>query len=100
MAVSVLGDLMGQSTNQTLPHASETFSQGRQARAARLSSVASVLLTEIDVDPSPDERLRVEAVLREIDASFAPDAVPEHLAAPRAALVARLGTASDQIASP
>jgi len=94
VAVSVLGDLMAQSTNLTLPHASETFSQGAEARAARLSAVASGLLAELGVEPTADERLRVEAVLREIDASFDTDDLADHLRAARSALVARLGTAS------
>lgn len=94
LAVSVLGDLMAQSTNQTLPHASETFSQGAEARAARLSSVATELIIRIDGAPTPDDRLRIEAVLREIDASFEPESVPEHLAAARSALIARLGAAA------
>lgn len=100
VASSILSDLVSKSVNQTLPHASENFSQGAEARAARLSSVASALIAELDDEVSADDRLRVEAVLREIDASLDPDTVPDHLAAARSALIGRLAVTSDAAPPP
>ena len=53
------------------------------------------MLAELDLDLSLDDRLRVEALLREIDASFASETAPEHLVTARSALVARLGPLED-----
>lgn len=90
VATSVLGDLMQGARNRALPHASEALSQGPLARAARLTSVGAELLAELDLDATPDERLRVEAVLREIDATFVEGDLPEDLGAVRSALRTRL----------
>lgn len=90
LAVSVLSDLMAASRNQALPHASEAYSQGPQARATRLASAAGELLAEVDLELSSDDRLRVEAILREIDASFGESDLPEDLGAARGALMTRL----------
>jgi MoxR-like ATPase len=90
MATSVLTDLMGSARNRALPHASEALSLGPVARAGRLASVGAELLAGVDVDPTSDDRLRVEAVLREIDASFAEADLPEDLGAVRSALLTRL----------
>lgn len=91
LAVSVLADLMETAGNRTLPHASEAFSHGPAARADRLATVGTDLLAELDVDPVPDDRLRIEALLREIDASFAQGDLPEHLSEVRGALMTRMG---------
>ncbi|KAB2810457.1 AAA domain-containing protein [Pimelobacter simplex] len=93
LAGTVLADLMTEAANRSLPHAAEAFSRGPAARAARMATAAGELLAELDVDPPADDRLRIEALLREIDASFAPDARPDELAVARSALIARLGDA-------
>lgn len=95
VATSVLADLTSAASNRTLPHAAEAYAQGPAARADRMASVAGALLAGIDDDPSADDRLRIEALLREIDASFAPAATPEHLLVARSALLARIGGPAD-----
>lgn len=91
VATSVLADLMGGATNRALPHAAEAFAAGPEARADRMAASAGTLLAGLDEEPSADDRLRIEALLREIDASFGPTAAPEHLQVARSALVSRIG---------
>jgi MoxR-like ATPase len=90
VATSVLADLMQGARNRALPHASEALSLGAAARATRLASIAAELLATLDAEISADERLRVEALLREVDASFAEPDLPEDLGAVRSALLGRL----------
>ncbi len=84
----VLRDLLAASANEALPAAAAEASLGPAARAGRLVEAARALLSA----PTGDEgwRLRLEGVAREIDASFAPDALPGPLAEVRAAIVERL----------
>ena len=101
LATSVLSDLVDLAANLTVPHAAETYAQGRAARAGRLAVVAGELLASLDaIDLSGDERIRVEALLREIDASVAVEDQPEGLAAARSALITRLGAEADRQPAP
>lgn len=91
LASDVLGDLLTRSSSATMPHAAETSSQALPARADRLAVAAQKLLDDVNVPTTDrDERLRVEATLREIDAAFSPVDLPEVLAQARAALAAAL----------
>ena len=83
-AQEVLADLIEQAQSASLVHAAEQFSRGRRARAARLTATGEELLARLT--DSPDDRLRVEAALREIDAGFATSEMPEPLALVRARL--------------
>ncbi|MBE2315555.1 AAA family ATPase [Solirubrobacter sp. CPCC 204708] len=83
-AQEVLADLIADARSEALVHAAEQFSRGRTARAARLTATGRELLEA--VGDTPDDRLRVEAVLREIDAGFAHSEMPEDLALVRARL--------------
>lgn len=75
----------------TLPAAAEAASAGPQQRALRLADAGRALLAE----PSGPRRiLRIEGLLREIDAGFSDDAVPADLRAVRNSLQASLA-ASD-----
>lgn len=100
LATSVLSDLVDVASNQTVPHAAEAYAQGRAARAGRLTVVAGELLASLEIDISADERIRVEAMLREIDASVATEDQSERLSAARSALVARLGAEADRQSAP
>ncbi|HET9657407.1 MAG TPA: AAA family ATPase [Kineosporiaceae bacterium] len=88
-AQEALADLMAQARSATLPFAAEELSRGLRARAQRLVESGNVLLEGFaESGPEGDERLRVEATLREIDACFAEDDLPEDLAQVRARLMA------------
>ena len=96
-AQEVLADLVGGSRSGTLVHAAEELSRGRRAQAERLVATGTRLLDTLapgaqgpDADTVPldrDERLRVEATLREIDACFAVEDLPDDLATVRGRLV-------------
>ncbi|MFF3689455.1 AAA family ATPase [Streptomyces sp. NPDC002187] len=89
LARDTLADLLGAARNQSLLHAAEELGRGPLARAERLARAGSTLLAGLGLPPHPrDDRIRVEATLREIDASFAADAVPDQLRAVRERLVA------------
>jgi MoxR-like ATPase len=89
LARETLADLLGRSGNASASHAAEEFSRSAAARAQRLTDTAEALLAELpDAPLDGDARLRMEAVLREIDAGFAPADLPEPLADLRARLVA------------
>ena len=88
-AREALADLLGTAGSRTLAHAADELARGPRARADRLTASARSLLGELGgTAPGPDDRLRLEAVLREIDAGFAPATLPEPLGEVRAALVA------------
>jgi len=92
-ARETLSDLLGSSRNGTLVSAAEELSRGRAARADRLLMVAeSLLLGVVEPVPDRDQRLRLEATLREIDSGFAEADLPQPLAAARARLVAAVQT--------
>jgi MoxR-like ATPase len=91
-AREVLADLLGSARSTTLAHTAEQLAGGSRARAERLVTVGRSLLDELGGRPSdPDDRLRLEAVLREIDAGFDPAQLPELLGEVRERLVAAVG---------
>jgi MoxR-like ATPase len=89
-ARGVLNELLAEATSP-LQAAAFDASAGPVARAARIATAAQSLLVE---SPEAEQRqawsLRLEAVLREIDASFASDRLPEPLPQLRRQLVERL----------
>ncbi len=82
----VLRDLLAGAAHPHLFSAVEEASLQPMSRAARLAEAARVLL-EV---PEADLPVQAQAVLREIDANFAPDAMPEGLALLRGRLSDRL----------
>ena len=93
VAREALGDLLESAESRLLPHAAEELSAGPLARARRLVVVSQDLIDELNGGLDRDSRLRVEAVLREIDAGFAPDALPTDLADARSQLVSLIHVA-------
>jgi MoxR-like ATPase len=88
-AQEVLADLLEHGHSAALPYAAEELARGRRARAERLTATASDLLAGLpEAAVEGDDRLRVEATLREIDACFAEEDLPEALAELRRRLVA------------
>jgi MoxR-like ATPase len=90
-AREALRDLLAPTENATLPAAAEEASAGPLARAARLSTAGR---EGLDARPGGDDpeaerewRLRLEGVAREIDAGFAPEALPPDLADVRRRIV-------------
>ncbi len=88
----VLQDLLMASQNDTLPAATAEASMGPRARAGRIAVEARARLSEAPDPADRDARrqweLRLEGILREIDAGFAPDTLGEDLAQVRAELAA------------
>lgn len=95
-ARSCLRDILARSDNAGLQAAAEAAAAGPLARARRIAHQAEKMLSELPAEapraegstpPGPDgreaRRLRLEGVLREIDAGFAPGSVPPELAAVR-----------------
>ncbi|MEV4825161.1 AAA family ATPase [Micromonospora sp. NPDC049274] len=90
-ARDVLSDLVEQGRNGSLVYAAEEFARGQQARAARLVETGRRLLDEVGSGPlAYDDRLRVEATLREIDAGFVLADAPQALQDTRGLLVAAI----------
>jgi len=88
IAREALADLLVSAESRLLPHAAEELSAGPIARARRLVAAADDLLRSSSDSLDRDARLRAEAVLREIDAGFAPGALPSDLADVRSRLIA------------
>jgi MoxR-like ATPase len=92
IARDALRDVLRASENESLPAAAEEGSLGPRARAARLVEHARALLearpAEADLGAL---RQKLEGIAREIDAGFAPSAMPPELAEVRAKIVAELG---------
>ncbi|BAJ32883.1 MULTISPECIES: AAA family ATPase [Kitasatospora] len=96
LARNTLTDLVGAAANHGLAYAAEELSRGPLARAGRLARVGTALLAETESAAAApagapvggDLRLRLEATLREIDASFTAADLPAELAAVRSRLVA------------
>lgn len=87
-AQEALADLIEQGRNATLLGAAEALARGRAARADRLVSAGNDLLDDLGPGPATaDARLRLEAVLREIDGTFDPADTPDDLADVRGRLV-------------
>lgn len=98
-AREALREQLERSRNESLRYAVEEASAGPEARASRLLSEGKASLERFD-QPEPQasassERLRLEAVAREIDASFAPDALPGELGDLRAMIARRLDPGSE-----
>ena len=93
IARECLHDLLGQTRNDTLPAAAEEASLGPLARAARIVAAGREALKARpeSVEELPDWRLRLEGVVREVDAGFAPETLPPDLADVRSRIVAVLG---------
>ncbi|MFI6262463.1 AAA family ATPase [Micromonospora sp. NPDC051006] len=90
-AREVLSDLVAQARNASLVYAAEEFARGQQARAGRLVEAGRRLLDELGTGPlTHDDRLRVEATLREIDAGFVLADAPPALQDMRTLLVAAI----------
>ncbi|GIG19284.1 hypothetical protein Cch01nite_00080 [Cellulomonas chitinilytica] len=87
-AREALADLVADGRNATLVGAAEELARGRAARADRLASSGRGLLDDVGSEAATgDARLRLEAVLREIDSAFDAEDMPEHLADVRGRLI-------------
>lgn len=84
----VLRDALSEARSVALSAAAVDASASHAARAERIESDGRALLEAIPDEEAARERwlLRVEGVLREVDAAFSPEAMPETLASLRAAL--------------
>ena len=92
LARETLREVLAQSENAALPAAAEEASRGPLARAARIAAAGREVLA---AQPEAAEDLeswylRLEGIAREIDAGFAPEAMPRELAEVRIGLVAAL----------
>jgi MoxR-like ATPase len=88
-----LRDLLRHTENVTLPAAAEDASAGPLVRARRLALSANELLATPpagDGETAQSWRLKLEGVVREIDASFTAEAMPPNLTEARARIVAHL----------
>jgi MoxR-like ATPase len=90
-----LADALAESENQTVPNAAEEASLGPLARATRLVAAGQEALAARPADDAAEAVeewcLRIEGILREIDAGFALEAMPSALNDVRGRLVAALG---------
>ena len=89
IARECLHDVLTQTENAALPAAAEEASLGPLARAARIATAGREALSAMPEDLE-DWRLRLEGIVREIDAGFAPEAMPTDLAEVRSRIVAVL----------
>lgn len=89
IARECLHDVLTQTENAALPAAAEEASLGPLARAARIATAGREALSAAPEDPE-DWRLRLEGIVREIDAGFAQEAMPADLAEVRSRIVAAL----------
>jgi MoxR-like ATPase len=89
VARECLHDVLARTENAALPAAAEEASLGPLARAARIATAGREALAVVPEDPD-DWRLRLEGIVREIDAGFAPEIMPTDLAEVRARIVAVL----------
>jgi len=83
-----LGDVLKRSENAVLPAAAEEASLGPLARATRLGTAGRAALgarpSGDDAEALSNWRLRLEGIVREIDAGFVREALPKDLAEVRA----------------
>jgi MoxR-like ATPase len=90
-----LADVLARSENATLVAAAEETSLGPLARATRLVRAGRDILAarpaDADADGVSDWQLRLEGIVREIDASFAAETLPVELAELRGQIVTGLG---------
>jgi MoxR-like ATPase len=92
LARETLRDVLAQSENASLPAAAEEASLGPLARATRIAAAGREALRARPgtADELESWNLRLEGIAREIDAGFAPEAMPHELAEVRAGIVAAL----------
>jgi MoxR-like ATPase len=94
LARDVLRELLAPSENPALAAAALEASAGPLARAQRIGQAGRMVLAErppeADVERRAAWRLKLEGVAREMDAGFAPEALPPELQALRAELRAAL----------
>jgi MoxR-like ATPase len=92
-AREALHDLLASSRNRLLGAASEEASQGPLARADRLLKAARLLLDggRGDLDEAP-WKLRLEGIVRDIDAGFVPARLPPPLASLREEIARVIGS--------
>lgn len=87
LARDVLRELLSRSENPALAAAALEASAGPLARAQRIAQAGRRVLAERPTDGNPEAlaswRLKLEGVAREMDAGFAPEALPEDLRAVR-----------------
>jgi MoxR-like ATPase len=89
IAREALRDLLGSTANQTLPSAAEEASAGPLVRAIRLARAGNEALC---AEPPGEQdkhawRLKLEGIVREIDASLAPEQMSEELSTVRDAIL-------------
>jgi MoxR-like ATPase len=89
LAREVMRETLAAAHNASRPAAAEEASQGPLARAARLIATGRELL-EAPGERDHAWRLKLEGVAREIDAGFAPEALPEELGTVRENIVSAL----------
>ncbi len=92
LARETLREVLAQSENAALPAAAEEASLGPLARATRIAAAGreALLARPGTRDEVESWYLRLEGIAREIDAGFAPEAMPHELAEVRAGIVAAL----------
>ena len=93
LARDCLRDLLAATENSTLATAAEEASLGPLARAHRLVSAGQTLLADSPPETSDDYThwcYRLEGILREIDAGFAPEQLPPDLAQIRTTMISFL----------
>ncbi len=93
VARETLADLLAASENSALPNAAEELSAGPVARSNLILSAVEDLQLPGGVVEGIDDRLRIEALLREIDAGFDTTSLSGELAVARSSLTAALGAA-------
>lgn len=93
-AREALGELLLPTQNRTLTAAAAEASTGPLARAARVAELGRAVLAARPEDPELTRawKRKVEGIARDIDASFAPNALPPTLIALRAEVAAVLGS--------
>ncbi len=102
LARETLRDVLATAASPSLPTAAELAAHGPAARAARLVAEGEALLSTrpVTAEAVGAWLLRIEGVGREIDAGFAPSALPESLAHVRARLAAALDERGETAPSP
>lgn len=94
-ARTLLRERLASARSGALSAAAEDASNGPEARATRITAIARALLGDLPTDESERRswRLKLEGVAREIDAGFAPGALPAELSAVRGEVARAIGGA-------
>ncbi len=99
LARDVLQALLARAENDSLPAAASAASAGARARAGRIAVEARARLSEDPGSADPTAReaweLKLEGILREIDAGFERDALDAELAALRERIASIVGRESE-----